>query len=71
VAAHGGTAYRCQVGDQQGDPCQNQADVKLADAPGDAAWVCLTHADDILMTVPAAFIASQEGRGIAAFLAGR
>ena len=71
AAAHGGTGYRCQVGDQQGDPCPNQAEVKLADALGDAAWVCLTHADDILMTVPAAFIASQEGRGIAAFLSGR
>jgi catechol 2,3-dioxygenase-like lactoylglutathione lyase family enzyme len=68
VAAHGGTAYGCQVADEQGHPCPNQADVKLADALGDAAWVCLTHADDILMTVPAAFIASQEGRGIAAFL---
>jgi catechol 2,3-dioxygenase-like lactoylglutathione lyase family enzyme len=68
VAARGGTAYGCQVRDGQGNPCPNQADVKLADALGDAAWVCLTHADEILTTVPAAFIASQEGRGIAAFL---
>lgn len=36
--------------------------------PWDAVWVCLTHADEILMTVPVAFIASQGGRGIAAFL---
>jgi hypothetical protein len=35
---------------------------------GEAAWVCLTHADEILLTVPAAFIASQEGRGISAYL---
>jgi hypothetical protein len=33
--------------------------------------VCLTHADEILMTVPAAFIASQGERGIAEFLARR
>jgi hypothetical protein len=45
--------------------------VKLADSGGDVAWVCLTHADEILMTVPASFIASQGERGIAAFLAGR
>jgi hypothetical protein len=29
------------------------------------------HAEQILVTVPGAFIASHDGRGIAAFLAGR
>jgi hypothetical protein len=42
-----------------------------ADSLGDRAWVCLTHADEILMTVPAAFIAGHDNRGIAAFLAHR
>ena len=42
-----------------------------ADSGGDVAWVCLTHADEILMTVPAAFIASQGEHGIAEFLARR
>jgi hypothetical protein len=46
--------------------------VKLADSLGDRAWVCLMHADEILVTVPAAFIASHDDdRGIAAFLAHR
>jgi catechol 2,3-dioxygenase-like lactoylglutathione lyase family enzyme len=71
VAAQGGTEQRCQAHDRQGNPCPNQADLKLADALGDAAWVCMEHADEILMTVPAAFIASQEGRGIVAFLSGQ
>lgn len=68
VSARGGPVHRCQVGDQQGKPCRNQADVKLADSLGDVAWVCLAHADEILMTVPAAFIASQDGPGIAAYM---
>jgi hypothetical protein len=44
--------------------------VKLADSLGDSVWACLPHAEDILVTVPAAFIASHDDRGIAVFLAG-
>jgi len=51
--------------------CPNPAEVKLADSLGDRAWVCLTHADEILVTVPAAFIASHDDRGITVFLAHR
>lgn len=43
--------------------------MKLADSPEDWAWVCLTHAEEILVTVPTAFISSHGDRGIAAFLA--
>jgi catechol 2,3-dioxygenase-like lactoylglutathione lyase family enzyme len=68
VAAGGGTASGCQIRGREGGTCPNRADLKLADSMGDAAWVCLTHADEILLTVPAAFIASQEGRGISAYL---
>jgi hypothetical protein len=32
-------------------------------------WVCLPHAEEILVTMPAAFIASHDGRGIAEFRA--
>ena len=39
-------------------------EVKLADSLGDRAWVCLTHAEEILVTVPTAFIASHDERGI-------
>jgi catechol 2,3-dioxygenase-like lactoylglutathione lyase family enzyme len=71
VSARGGISAGCQVHTFDHLPCSHQAEVKLADSGGDVAWVCLTHADEILMTVPAAFIASQGERGIAAFLAGR
>lgn len=71
VSAQGGISAGCQVHTFDHQPCPHQAEVKLADSGGDVAWVCLTHADEILMTVPAAFIASQGERGIAAFLTGR
>jgi catechol 2,3-dioxygenase-like lactoylglutathione lyase family enzyme len=71
VSARGGISAGCQVHTFDHQPCPHQAEVKLADSGGDVAWVCLNHADEILMTVPAAFIASQGERGIAAFLAGR
>jgi len=69
VAARGGTSRACQVHDSNGGPCPNRAEVKLADSLGDMTWVCLIHAEEILVTVPAAFIASQGDGGIAAFLA--
>jgi hypothetical protein len=45
--------------------------VKLADSAGDTAWACLAHADEIVVTVPGAFVASQDDRGIGAFLSRR
>ena len=72
VSARGGTPYACQVADLDDTRCPNPAEVKLADSLGDRAWVCLMHADEILVTVPAAFIASHDDdQGIAAFLAHR
>jgi predicted enzyme related to lactoylglutathione lyase len=68
VSARGGTGHQCQACDRQGRPCPNRAEVKLADSMGDKTWVCLVHADEILVTVPEAFIASEDGQGIAAFL---
>ena len=44
--------------------------MKLADSLGDSGWACLPHAEDILVSVPAAFIASHDDRGVAVFLAG-
>jgi catechol 2,3-dioxygenase-like lactoylglutathione lyase family enzyme len=71
VQARGGTTVTCQVSSLAGVTCTKNAEVKLADSAGDTAWVCLTHADEILVVVPGAFIASQDGQGLAAFLAGR
>jgi catechol 2,3-dioxygenase-like lactoylglutathione lyase family enzyme len=69
VASRGGARRECQVTGPDGQRCPDQAEIKLADSLGDSAWVCLIHAEQILVTVPAAFIASPDGRGIAAFLA--
>lgn len=45
--------------------------MKLADSAGDTAWACIAHADEILMTVHGAFIASPGDQGIAGFLSRR
>jgi hypothetical protein len=58
-------------GDIGGVPCGKRAEVKLADAAGDTVWACLAHADEILVTVPGSFIASQDEPGIGWFLSRR
>jgi predicted enzyme related to lactoylglutathione lyase len=68
VSARGGAAQACQVTGRGGGRCPNKAEVKLADSLGDSAWVCLPHAEEMLVTVPTAFIASHDDRGIAAFM---
>ena len=70
VSARGGAPRACQVTGRDGGRCPGQAEVKLADSLGDSVWACLPHAEEILVTVPAAFIASHDDRGIAVFLAG-
>jgi hypothetical protein len=60
-----------RVRDLDGGPCPSQAVVKLADSLGDKAWVCLAHADEILVAAPEVFIASHQGRGLTAFLSHR
>jgi hypothetical protein len=71
VAALGGTTSRCQVSAPKGAQCAKKAKVKLADPGGFSLWSCLDHADEILVTVRGAFIAQQDGSGIAEFLAHR
>ncbi len=71
VSAQGGTTVGCQVPAPGGKPCPERAEVKLADSGGDVAWACLAHAEEILITVPAAFIVSRGEPGIAAFLSRR
>jgi catechol 2,3-dioxygenase-like lactoylglutathione lyase family enzyme len=70
VRAGGASTPGCQVGSFHGDRCEASAEVKLADSAGNTVWACLRHADEILVTVPAAFIASQD-EGIAGFLSRR
>jgi catechol 2,3-dioxygenase-like lactoylglutathione lyase family enzyme len=69
VAARGGSAAACQVSGPQGQPCPLAAEVRLADTAGTAIWACLAHAEDVLVTVPGAFVANEDGGGIAGFLA--
>src|ERR1022692_884041 len=71
VSARGGVKTSCQVNDLSGKPCRQKADVKLADAAGDSVWACLDHADEMLVTVRGAFIASPADEGIASYLARR
>jgi catechol 2,3-dioxygenase-like lactoylglutathione lyase family enzyme len=71
VSAQGGSTVGCQVPASGGTPCPDKAEVKLADSGGDVAWACLAHAEEILITVPAAFIASRGEPGLANFLARR
>lgn len=69
VAASGGTPAMCQVGGPGGERCPAPAEVRLADSAGTAVWSCLPHADEVLVMVPGAFVASDERAGIAGFLA--
>jgi catechol 2,3-dioxygenase-like lactoylglutathione lyase family enzyme len=71
VAARGGSSAQCEISDQRGAACSENADIKLADAGGHSAWACLDHADEILVTVRGAFIASHDDTGIASYLARR
>jgi len=70
VSARGGPPQACQVTGRDGGRCPDPAEVKLADSLGDSVRACLPHAEEILVTVPAAFIASHDDRGIAVFQAG-
>jgi predicted enzyme related to lactoylglutathione lyase len=71
VAARGPTRQACQAFDPDGQPCSLMAEVRLADTEGTALWACLGHAEEVLLMVPGAFVASDEGHGIEAFLARR
>jgi catechol 2,3-dioxygenase-like lactoylglutathione lyase family enzyme len=71
VAAGGGPTAACQVGRPGGEPCPAPAEVRLADSSGTAIWACLAHADEVLVMVPGAFVASDDGTGIARLLAFR
>jgi catechol 2,3-dioxygenase-like lactoylglutathione lyase family enzyme len=71
VAARGGTTAACGVSDVGGAACQHKSEVRLADSGGTVVWACLGHADEILVTVPGAFLAGEPDHGIAAFLSAR
>jgi catechol 2,3-dioxygenase-like lactoylglutathione lyase family enzyme len=61
----------CQVRDIDGKRCRQEARVKLADAAGNSTLACLDHADEILVTVRGAFVASPGDEGISGYLSRR
>ena len=71
LAAERLTTRDCQVRDVDLRPCGQRASVKLADSAGESVWACLDHADEILVTVRGAFIASNADPGVGSFLARR
>jgi predicted enzyme related to lactoylglutathione lyase len=71
VAARGGPSSTCQVTEPEGQPCPRPAEVRLADSAGTTVWTCIGHAEEVLVTVPAAFVAAEDANGIRGFLARR
>ncbi|TQM84444.1 GAF domain-containing protein [Saccharothrix saharensis] len=57
---------QCRLGGPDG--CTAPAELKIADAWGDAAWGCHSHAEEALLTVRSAFIANEELGGLAAYI---
>ena len=57
VSARGGTPQACQATGRNVRRCPERAEVNSL---GDSVWTCLPHAEDILVTVPAAFIVSHD-----------
>jgi hypothetical protein len=64
----GVTAHRCQFPLAIDLPCPDPADVKLADSWGDSTWVCLPHAEEVMLNARGAFIASEDSEGLAVYL---
>jgi GAF domain-containing protein len=57
---------RCQLGGA--DPCPRPAEMKVADSWGDSAWGCATHAEEAIVHVRNAFVASEELGGLRAYV---
>jgi hypothetical protein len=55
---------RCQLGGSVA--CQKQAEAKVADSWGDSAWACWHHAEEALINVVPAFLATESPYGLAA-----
>ncbi|MEU5722196.1 VOC family protein [Micromonospora sp. NPDC047738] len=71
VRQHGTAPARCQIGGPRGEACPEPAEVKLADSWGDTVWGCLAHADETLLNARGAFLATEDGQGLGAFLRNR
>ena len=61
----------CQVPSIEGSRCPQPAQVKIVDTWGEQVWACLAHADEVLFTVPNAFLATEDAQGLSTFLTRR
>ncbi|MGW5670556.1 VOC family protein [Micromonospora sp. NPDC003776] len=68
VRRSGGAPAHCQIGGPRGENCPAPAEVKLADSWGETVWGCLAHADETLLNARGAFLATDDGSGLGAFL---
>jgi predicted enzyme related to lactoylglutathione lyase len=66
--ARGMSPRPCQFPIAGDRPCQQPAELKLADSCGDSVWTCLRHAEDIMINANGAFIAAQDTDGLLAYL---
>jgi GAF domain-containing protein len=57
----------CQLGGM-GTPCRRPAEIRVADSWGDSAWGCATHAEEAIVHVRNAFVASEDLGGLAAYV---
>ncbi|GGJ89684.1 hypothetical protein GCM10010123_19340 [Pilimelia anulata] len=72
VAARGDAPLGgCRIGGPHGAPCDQPAQVKLADPWGDTVWGCLSHAEEALLNARGAFLAADDGAGLGPWLAAR
>jgi hypothetical protein len=68
AARRRGATHRCQFPVTRDRPCPEAADVKLADSWGDSAWVCLPHAEEVMLNARGVFIANEDSEGLALYL---
>lgn len=68
AARRRGATHHCQFPLHGAKPCPSQADVKLADSWGDSAWVCVPHAEEVMLNARGAFIANEDSEGLATYL---
>lgn len=66
--ARGIEPQRCQFPAAGGRACPKQAEVKMADSWGDSAWVCLPHAEELMINAKGVFIAAEDSEGLAPYL---
>ncbi len=58
---------RCQLGSRS-RPCAEPAELKIADAWGDAAWGCVEHVEVALTSVSGVFLADRDQAAVLGFV---